>query len=67
MGRLTAGALGLERRAKLAGNGTDETQFLEPLDRIFETGKTQSDVLLELYRGEWKRSVTPVFKARAYR
>ena len=58
---------GLERRAKLAGNGTDETQFLEPLDRIFETGKTQSDVLLELYRGEWKRSVTPVFKARAYR
>jgi glutamate--cysteine ligase len=58
---------GLERRARLTKNGDDETHFLEPLDRIIETGKTQSDILLDLYRGEWKNSVKPVFKTRAYR
>ncbi len=58
---------GLERRARRSVDGTDETVFLEPLDNIVETGKTQSDLLLEHYRGDWKNSVTPVFKARAYR
>jgi glutamate--cysteine ligase len=58
---------GLERRAKLSPQGTDETVFLEPLDRIIETGKTQSDELLAHYRGDWKNSVTPVFKSLAYR
>jgi len=58
---------GLERRAKLSPQGVDETVFLEPLDRIIETGKTQSDELLAHYRGDWKNSVKPVFKSLAYR
>jgi len=58
---------GLERRAKLSEAKQDETHFLEPLDRIIETGKNQSDALLDLYRGDWKNSVTPVFKTLAYR
>jgi glutamate--cysteine ligase len=58
---------GLERRAQLSPQGADETVFLEPLDRIIETGKTQSDELLAHYRGDWKNSVTPVFKSSVYR
>jgi glutamate--cysteine ligase len=58
---------GLERRAKMSSNGHDETLFLAPLDQIVETGKTQSDHLIELYRGAWKRSVDPVFEALTYR
>jgi glutamate--cysteine ligase len=58
---------GLERRAKMSEAKQDESLFLEPLDRIIETGKTQSDMLLDLYRGEWKNSVMPIFKTRAYR
>jgi glutamate--cysteine ligase len=52
---------GLERRKRMSSQGRDETEFLAPLERILETGKTQSDMLLERYHGPWKRNIIPAF------
>lgn len=58
---------GLQRRARKNASGQDETIFLAPLRKIVETGRTEAEELLALYFGEWKKDITPIFKARAYR
>ena len=57
---------GLKRRNKQGSRGVDESHFLEPLLEIALAGKTQADVKLEKFHGEWNGSVDPVFKDYAY-
>jgi glutamate--cysteine ligase len=57
---------GLKARGKLNAAGVDEGVFLEPLDRIVETGATQADAMLALYHGRWNGAVDPVFDEFAY-
>jgi len=57
---------GLSRRARLDSGGSDESGFLGRLDGIVETGRTQAEVLLDAYHGQWNGSVNPVFTQFAY-
>ena len=57
---------GLKRRNRLSSRGADESIYLEPLMEIALSGKTQADVKLELFHGEWNGSVDPVFRDYAY-
>lgn len=57
---------GLKARARLNADGADEGIFLDPLDRIVETGMTQADTMLALYEGSWQGSVDPVFETYGY-
>ena len=52
---------GLSRRARRDGTGGDEARYLEPLDAIAASGRTQAHDLLERYRGPWRQSVDPAF------
>jgi glutamate--cysteine ligase len=52
---------GLKRRARLDRDGRDETRYLDVLDVIAATGRTQAENLLDRYHGEWRRSVAPAF------
>jgi len=57
---------GLSRRARLGAAGDDETGFLQPLQRIVETGRTPAEELLDRFHGEWQESVLPLFQEQAY-
>ena len=57
---------GLRRRAKADCCGVDESGFLQPLLEIAEAGQTAAERKLELFRGEWKGSIDPVFREFAY-
>ena len=57
---------GLIARRRLNKAGTDEAHFLEPLERIAESGRTASDELLEAFETRWKGSVDPIFAEQAY-
>ncbi|WDS35470.1 glutamate--cysteine ligase [Pseudoxanthomonas sp.] len=57
---------GLRRRARLNGNGADESAFLDVLAEIAETGQTAAERKLELFHGAWNGSVDPVFQEFAY-
>ena len=57
---------GLGRRKRLGCRGRDETQFLDTLDEIVATGRTQAEDLLALYEGPWQRDVTRVFRDYAF-
>ena len=43
-----------------------QAPFLNRLEVIAETGKSQADVLLELYETKWKRSIDPLYNEYAY-
>ncbi|MBB4127183.1 glutamate--cysteine ligase [Xanthomonas translucens] len=57
---------GLRRRARLNGDGQDESRFLEPLVEILHAGETAAERKLALYHGAWQGSVDPVFSEFAY-
>jgi glutamate--cysteine ligase len=57
---------GLQRRARADACGVDESGFLEPLLEIAAAGQTPAERKLELFHGEWKGSVDPVFREFAY-
>ena len=63
---LKIAAHGLKRRARLNGNGADESIFLEPLLEIVEANQTPAERKLELFNGAWNGSVDPVFREFAY-
>jgi glutamate--cysteine ligase len=52
---------GLARRARLNGDGRDETHFLDPLDAIVESGVEPARAWRERFEGPWGGSVDPVF------
>jgi len=57
---------GLTRRGHIDHLGRDETRYLEPLDHIIETGRTQAEVMLEKFNGAWGGSVDPVYSEYAF-
>ncbi len=57
---------GLKNRNRLSGGMIDETGYLAELEEIAASGMTPADRLLELYHGDWKGDVTPVYEAMAY-
>ncbi len=57
---------GLVRRARLDGNGRDETRYLRPLDETVARGITPAEELLEKFHGKWNGSVAPVYEEYAY-
>jgi glutamate--cysteine ligase len=63
---LQIAAHGLKRRNRHNHHGADESIFLEPLIDIVDANQTPAERKLELFHGEWKGSVDPVFKEFAY-
>ncbi|KGM51113.1 glutamate--cysteine ligase [Lysobacter concretionis Ko07 = DSM 16239] len=59
-------AHGLARRARLNGNGSDESIFLGPLMELVEAGETPAERKLALFHGVWGGNIDPVFREFAY-
>ena len=59
---LARAAVGLSH-AGLAGRGMDEQRFLAPLVQNLAIEKVQADRWLELYHGDWKGDLTPIYTA----
>ncbi len=59
---LARAAVGLSH-AGLAARGLDEQRFLAPLVGNLATEKTQADRWLDLYNGEWGKSLAPIYDA----
>ncbi|TCL75777.1 glutamate--cysteine ligase [Rhizobium sp. BK251] len=57
---------GLKSRARLNGEGQDESIFLAPLEEVLAKRATLADDLLMLYHGRWNGSVEPVFEEYQY-
>jgi glutamate--cysteine ligase len=57
---------GLDRRHRLGCRDRSESQFLDPLDEIVATGRTQAEELLALYDGPWQRDITRIFRDFAF-
>jgi glutamate--cysteine ligase len=57
---------GLGRRAQRDSSGEDESQFLETLAEIADSGRTPAETLLEHYATRWRRRIDPVFTEEAY-
>jgi glutamate--cysteine ligase len=53
---------GLARRGFQDASGADETRYLDPLDAIAASGRTQAHELLDRYHGPWGGSVLPAFR-----
>ncbi len=59
---LARAAVGLSH-AGLAARGLDEQRYLAPLVQTLATEKTQADRWLDLYHGDWKGDLTPIYAA----
>ena len=57
---------GLKRRARLNGDGQDESIFLQPLEEILAKKRVLAEELLVLFNGRWNGSVDPVFDEYQY-
>ena len=57
---------GLAARARLNGDGVDETIFLAPLDEVLAKKATLAEDMLARYHGRWNGSVEPVFTDYQY-
>jgi glutamate--cysteine ligase len=56
----------LRRRARFNEEGADESIYLEPLDEIAASGKTQAERALRDYDGDWHGDIDEVFRRHAY-
>ena len=63
---LTLAQSGLRRRARLDHSGHDETRYLEPLERIMESGQTPAEEMLAKFHGPWRGSVEPAYDEYAF-
>jgi glutamate--cysteine ligase len=57
---------GLRRRARLDAGGRDESRYLEPLDRIVESGSTPAEDMLRKFHEAWGGSIEPVYDQYAF-
>jgi len=57
---------GLRRRNRVDHSGRDESRYLEPLERILESGHTPAEEMLDKFNGEWGGSVEPVYQEYAF-
>ena len=53
---------GLRRRGRIDHLGRDESRYLEPLERILESGRTPAEEMLEKFNGAWGGSVEPAYR-----
>jgi glutamate--cysteine ligase len=58
---LEISAEGLKRRSKQDAAGMTEEGFLVPLRELVSRGYTRADELLQKYRTDWGRDLTPLF------
>ena len=63
---LKISGMGLQRRNQLNKTGASEAVFIEPLIEFAMANQTPAERKLELYYGDWKQSVDPVFREFAY-
>jgi glutamate--cysteine ligase len=63
---LAISADGLHRRARHSKKSKDESNFLEVLQQIAESGRTPAEELLEAYETRWGRKINPLFYEYAY-
>ncbi len=63
---LKISAAGLQRRARLSREGSDESYHLEPLIEFATANQTPAERKLELFHGRWRGSVDPLFGEFAY-
>jgi glutamate--cysteine ligase len=57
---------GLKNRAIADFQGRDETQFLEPLLKIVESGRTPAEEWLDAFTNRWDGRIEPLFTENAY-
>ena len=57
---------GLKRRGRLNRSGASEVVYLEPLMEMALANQTAAERKLELFHGDWRGSVDPLFKEFAY-
>jgi glutamate--cysteine ligase len=57
---------GLQRRARLDGDGEDERKALAPLVEIIEEGRSPADRLLSDFSGPWRGDIDKVFDTQAF-
>ncbi|MCK8780752.1 glutamate--cysteine ligase [Rhizobium sp. NTR19] len=57
---------GLKSRARLNGEGQDESIFLQPLEEVLAKKTTMAQDMLALFNGRWNGSVEPVFEEYQY-
>ena len=46
--------------------GRDESRYLEPLERILESGRTPAEEMLDKFNGAWGGSVEPAYGEYAF-
>jgi glutamate--cysteine ligase len=63
---LTLSRAGLARRARLDAHGRDEGVYLDPLDAFIESGRVGAHMWINLFEGQWRRSVEPAFLEACY-
>lgn len=63
---LALARLGLAKRARLNGEGLDETLFLSSLEETIATGMTPAETMLRKYHSTWHGDVRPAFRDYAY-
>ena len=52
---------GLKARNRLDDSGLDERGFLSPLKSILKSRKTNADLMIEAFKGEWQGDINKVF------
>ncbi len=57
---------GLHARNILDRGGDNETQYLETLEQILETGQTAADQMLARYKGAWQGDINQIFEEYSY-
>ena len=57
---------GLNARARLNAHGENETVFLQELEQIARTGRTEADQLLDMYHNEWDGDIRKVYEVAVY-
>ena len=57
---------GLRRRGRIDQLGRDESRYLEPLERILESGRTPAEEMLDKFNGAWGGSVEPAYQEYAF-
>jgi glutamate--cysteine ligase len=57
---------GLRRRNRVDQSGRDESRYLEPLERILDSGRTPAEEMLEKFNGAWGGSVEPAYREYAF-
>lgn len=58
--------LGLNNRARLNGQGENETIFLQELDEMARTGKSNADILIEKYNSDWNNDIMKTYEDCVY-